>query len=225
MASEVDICNLALSRIGDMAEVVNINPPDGSAQARHCSRFYPMARDSALEMHPWGFATQRVALTPATVPVAAPQWRYAYSLPPNVLNILAIYDPSASDDTVFPVPEYRNARFDPTGVALITAQDYVAESDNNGNTIIYTNQENAVALLTFSITDTTKFSPLFTDAVSWLLASYLAGPILKGEAGIQVGQACLKAFVGMFGQATTSDANQRRLNPTQSTIASWMANR
>jgi hypothetical protein len=62
VASEVDICNLALGHIGDSATVSSINPPEGSAQAEHCSRFYPIARDSLLEMHNWGFATKRTNL-------------------------------------------------------------------------------------------------------------------------------------------------------------------
>ena len=33
MASNVDICNLALSLIGDVAKVSSITPPDGSVQS------------------------------------------------------------------------------------------------------------------------------------------------------------------------------------------------
>lgn len=225
MASEVDISNLSLGRIGDTAMVTSISPPDGSAQSRLCSRFYPMARDTMLEIHNWSFNTARIALTPATVPVPVPEWQFAYSLPSNYLTVIAVFDPSASDDVVFPVAQYHNTPFDMTGVASITAQNFVIESDSNGNPILYTNQDSATALLTFRITDTQKFSPLFVDALSWLLASYLAGPILKGEVGVQMGQACLKAFAAILGKATVSDANQRRVNPTQSTIASWMSNR
>ena len=56
MASEVDICNLALGHLGDNATVSSISPPEGSAQAEHCARFYPIARDALLEMHNWNFA-------------------------------------------------------------------------------------------------------------------------------------------------------------------------
>ena len=33
MSSVVDICNIALSRLGDRATVTSIDPPEGSAQA------------------------------------------------------------------------------------------------------------------------------------------------------------------------------------------------
>ena len=62
MASVVDICNLALGHLGDPATVSSIDPPEGSAQAQHCARFYPIARDSLLEMHSWNFSTYREAL-------------------------------------------------------------------------------------------------------------------------------------------------------------------
>ena len=52
MASVVDICNQALSHLGDSATVASIDPPEGSAQAEHCARFYPAALAALLEMHP-----------------------------------------------------------------------------------------------------------------------------------------------------------------------------
>ena len=42
MASEIDIVNLALSRLGDDATVASLYPPEGSAQAEHGARFYPV---------------------------------------------------------------------------------------------------------------------------------------------------------------------------------------
>ena len=62
MASEVDICNVALGHLGDEAAISAIDPPDGSVQASHCARIYPMARDELIEMHNWRFAVKRKAL-------------------------------------------------------------------------------------------------------------------------------------------------------------------
>ena len=63
MASDVDICNLALSFLGDDANVSSISPPEGSQQSEHCARFYPIARDGLLQMHNWNWASRRVALS------------------------------------------------------------------------------------------------------------------------------------------------------------------
>ena len=83
--------------LGDKANVSSISPPDQSAQAGHCARFYPIARDALQEMHTWGFCTRRVALAlSASDPPST--WQYAYIAPSGVLNYLTIRDPYATDD-------------------------------------------------------------------------------------------------------------------------------
>lgn len=218
MASEVDICNLALARLGDTATVASLNPPEGSAQAEHCARFYPMARDSLLEMHPWGFSTQRISL--ALLSAGWPEWDYAYAQPNDAINILAVIPPAATDDysVAYSIDNQSNY-----SAGSYTPQPFSCEVDGDGNEVIYTDQVNAVLRYTSRVTDTTKFSPLFTDALAWLLASYLAGPIYKGESGAAAARTCMSAFNMMYSKAITSDANQRKVNPVQN--VSWMAGR
>lgn len=222
MASDVDICNLALGYLGDSATVSNLSPPEGSAQAGHCARFYPIARDALLELHPWGFATVRVPL--ALLNITPPNsWAYAYAAPNDVLNILAVLDPNATDDYSIGLVQPYNV---PGNVAPVagsyTPQTFSAESIN-GTDVILTNQENAVLRYTAQVTDTTKFPPLFTEALAWSLAAKLAGPLLKGTTGAEMAQSCLKTFRLWYAQATESDANQRRTQVAQR--APWMANR
>ena len=62
MASAVDICNEALSHLGDSATVSSIDPPEGSAQAEHCARFYDSTLQSLSELHNWKFALRRTSL-------------------------------------------------------------------------------------------------------------------------------------------------------------------
>lgn len=199
MASEVDICNLALARLGDNATVASIDPPEGSAQAEHCARFYPMARDSLLEMHPWKFATRRVMLAKLTV--KSWNWAFAYAEPTGALKLLGVLSATASNDD--------------------ETQPFEVESDANGSTIILTNQEDASLRFIARVTDTTKFSPLFVDALAWLLASYLAGPVLKGDAGAAMAKACMQSFMLAFSHAKVSDANQRKVRPEHT--PAWIA--
>lgn len=201
MASEVDICNLALARLGDNATVASIDPPEGSAQAEHCARFYAIARDSLLEMHPWKFATRRVLLAKLTV--ESWDWAFAYAQPTNALKLLAVLSAAASNDD--------------------ETQTYEAETDTNGAAIILTNQEGASLRFVARVTDTTKFSPLFVDALAWLLASYLAGPVLKGDAGAAMSKSCLQSFLLAFSNAKVSDANQRKVRPEHT--PAWIAGR
>lgn len=227
MATEVDICNLALAHLGNAATVASINPPEGSAEADHCARFYPLARDTLLEMHAWGFALKRVAL--AQVTNTASEWLYAYSTPNDAVNLLDVLPPSATDDinaqVPFPSDSYGLSAiqvFNPVTIGY-TPQPYSSEIDANGNQIILTNQEQAVLRYTALITDTSLFSPLFTMTLSWHLAAMLAGPVLKGESGISETERATKMMAVMLSQAKNSDANQRRVNPHVATP--WIAGR
>lgn len=190
MASEIDIVNLALSRLGDDATVASLYPPEGSAQAEHAARFYPVARDTLLEMHHWGFATRRAAL--AALAVTSPAWVYAYALPADCMAVVNVVPPDGRDQD---------------------AQQYRRESLANGQEVIVTDQPVASIRYQARVTDTTKFSPLFVDALAWLLASYLAGPILKGDSGIKMAQQASQMALAMAGRAAASDANQQHVTP------------
>lgn len=213
MASEVDICNLALSHLGDEATVASIDPPEGSPQAGYCARFYPTARDALLEMHAWGFALRRVQL--ALLSNKWSSWQFAYARPSDTLKLLAVMPPGMPDD------------FDTLPVGALSsihgAQPYSAEVDAGGRSVIYTDQADAVLRYTALVKDTTKFSPLFVMALSWHLASLLAGPILKGDVGAAEGKRCAAVMQQYLTQAITSDANQRRV--ASSATAPWIAGR
>jgi hypothetical protein len=89
-------------------------------------------------------------------------------------------------------------------------QDFTVELGDDGNHILYTNQEKAMLRYTAYVTDTTTYSPLFVMALSWQLASMLAGPILKGDAGAAEAKRCTQMAIGYLTQAEASDSNQRR---------------
>ena len=223
MASDVDICNAALGELGDTATVVSINPPSGSIQAALCARFYPIARDALLEMHTWGFATRRVqpALLAETPPTP---WAYAYQAPSDVLNFLSITDPNATDDYSAGLQQYGSV----TGasqfnIGLYTTQPFAVEMDQSGNQIILTNQQNAMLRYSGRVTDTTTFGPLFTEALTKLLKSKLAGPVIKGSEGRAEMKSALEEFKLALGAAMASDANQHLKKPAPS--VSWIANR
>lgn len=216
MASEVDIANLALAHLGDSATVASLDPPEGSAQAEHCSRFYPIARDALLEMHTWGFATKRIAL--AQIGTGLPEWDYAYAQPSDALNIIAILPPDSSDDYSI------NAGNVPVSAGgAYVPQAYSCEIDANGADVIYSDQAGALLRYSSVVTDTSKFSPLFVMALSWHLASLLAGPILKGDAGAAEGKRCAQMMQGYLAKAMESDAGQRRINPQHN--VGWISGR
>lgn len=224
MASEVDICNLALAHLGDVATVASIDPPSGEAQAAHCARFYPVARDALIELHTWGFATRRASLAlNANNPSST--WKYCYAPPAGVVNYIEILDPLAADDYSVGVQMAGVGPYSApvVGLGVYTPQRFAIESNDNGDDILYCNVENAVLRYTVVITDTTKFSPLFVTCLSHYLASMLAGPVLKGEVGRAEAEKQLKLAMMFQANAEGSDANQRNIKPAPG--AAWMVNR
>lgn len=201
MASEIDIANLALARLGDAATIASLDPPEGSAQADHCARFYPIARDALIEMSDWKFAIQRVNL--AVLAVDSHGWAYAYAKPANCIKLLGVLASTAGSDEA--------------------SENYETETDASGNEIILTDTEAAQARYVVRITDTTKFPPLFVDALSWLLASHLAGPVMKGDEGAKMAQTAYARAVFLAGSASASDANQRKVRPDHTPY--WIGNR
>lgn len=229
MPSEITICNLALAHLGDTATVASISPPDGSIQAEHCARFYPQARDAMLEMAPWSFSTRRAVL--ASYPQNWSQWSFAYQVPANALTVFAVLAPDASDDYTesFAEADPTNPSIFPQGynplpgAALYAPQPFSMETLDNGQPVIYTNVEHAIARYAVRITDTTLFPPLFVQALSWFLASMLAGPIIKGDTGAAMGERCLQAFAKFEQMAESSDASQRNIKVSH--LVPWIAGR
>jgi hypothetical protein len=230
MPSVVTICNAALSHIGDSAAVSSVFPPDGSAQAEYCNKFYPLALKALLEMSNWGFATVRATLAEAATNPSS-TWKYAYAYPNQVVKVIAVLWPDALDDysenlgqvtpwVQFPNPE---PNYSNPAANFYAPQPYVVEQDGEGNPIILTNVANAVARYTTMIEDPNKFSGLFVLALTYMLASLLAGPIIKGDAGSAKCAEMLKTCEAFLAQAKSSDADQRKTEVRQS--VPWMARR
>lgn len=181
MASVPDICNMALSALGKAAEVISISPPDGSVSADLCARFYGQARDRALEMEDWAFARVRAALAPLAANPST-VWPYAYAKPADCVmprRVLTLDTYRREDDS---------AQFECEGDAILS------------------DQANAILVYTKAITDTTRFSPSFVDVVSYLLAAYVAGPLITGSDGATVAADLRSAAAAAARDATTNNA-------------------
>ena len=226
MASEVDICNLALANLGDAATVISIYPPEGSAQAQHCARFYPIARDTLLEMHNWNFSTKRAVLE--EIDNSWTMWKYAYALPNNCINPISVMSNEAYDDyaTRFvptDTPQFAHNYSPVIAAGRYVPQTYTIETLPSGLHVLYTNQENAVLRYQASVTDTAEFSSLFVATLSWHLAAMLAGPVIKGDAGAAEAKRCAQMMAGFLAEAKRSDGNQRNIKVEH--IVPWTSGR
>lgn len=83
-SSDVDICNLALQRLG--AKSISSLSEDSTA-GRECNRVYAHARDSELRAHPWNFARARASLAASST---APLFEFTnqFPLPTDYLRLL-----------------------------------------------------------------------------------------------------------------------------------------
>lgn len=210
MTSAVDICNMALAVLGDSANITNIDPPEGSAQAEYCATFYPQARKTVLSMHQWSFATKRAELSSITTAHPPPQsWEYTYAMPSAVLKVIGVYAKETSYDE-----NKRQAAFEVSG--------------NFNTRVIYSNTENAVLRYVANVDDTTRFSPLLVNAIVYTLASFLAGPIIKGTESIQISDAHRQTGMLFAQKAFSEDANQSNLSIVHSDTRhtpTWIENR
>ena len=198
MASEVDIANLALSRLADVANVSVISPPEAGTTAEIVARFLPIARDSLLQMHSWDFATKtaRLALL-AEEPVG---WDYMYTVPVWMIKALSV-----------------------TQEGTDTLCDYVVETNSDNRLVVLTNASEAILRYVERVIDPDRFSPLFVDALSWMLAANIAGPIIRGELGQAAANQCLKNAQQLTNQAIAADSRQRHSRVGDKHLPSWMA--
>lgn len=188
--NEVEICNMALSLLGAKARVTSIDPPDGSSEARLCAQFYRVERDALLEQ-PWAFNLRRTAGV-LEEEQTEQQWDYLYVMPDDALTVLSVLPLGArdDDDTV------------PFKVELF-----------GDSKVIATDLPDATIRYTVSVTDTNLFSPTFIQALSWALASTLAGPIIRGETGAAEAKKCLGMAEVKRAKAAEVNARNRRGRP------------
>lgn len=70
MASVIEICNRALSNIGNSRSINSLT--EASKEAGQCSLHFDSCRDAALADFDWNFATKRLALADTNNP--PPDW-------------------------------------------------------------------------------------------------------------------------------------------------------
>jgi hypothetical protein len=118
-------------------------------------------------------------------------WTYAYGVPSDVVSYLSIHLATATDDW--------------------NPQEFEIEALPDGTTALFCNIDTPVLRYVRRVTDTSKFQPAFINALSWLLSSKIAGPLLRGEAGQTAAKNALAVHVALLGMAKSSDASQRRV--------------
>ena len=216
-SSPVTICNLALSHLGDAGRITSIEPVDGSAQSALCAKHYNTALRTLLEMRPWSFATRRIELL-ALPESPSTSWDYAYGLPGDCVNAIAVLPPGAGDDysgSAAPSGDTVVTKFGQIFQPLPLGGGYqpvkFAVETYQGARILLTDQEDAVLRYTAMVCD--QRTPMFDLCLSYHVASLIAGSLIKGEAGAAMAARCTQMANYLLARAETTDANQRKERP------------
>lgn len=95
MASVIDICNQALTRVG-AERIVSLN--DGTPEAILCNLLFDTLVDETISEGQWSSAVFRIALN-KTINTPVFDFDFEYQLPtnPKVLNVLSINETRAGD--------------------------------------------------------------------------------------------------------------------------------
>ena len=208
--------------MGENPSIASIDPPEGSKHAEACGTFFPFARRALLEEFPYHFSMKRVQL--AQVTAETTNWSYAYTVPSDYIRALNVYALDATDDAIIPKIEpsydvYPEGKY----VQDDAAQPYVIEALADNTRVIYTNQEDAVLHYVYDVLDTSKFSPTFDMAISYMMASFLCGDVIGGREG-----SSMAASMKQMAQSVSADAQVLSANQSKERIdhyPAWITDR
>lgn len=160
MASVIEICNLALGNLGK-EDISSLS--EASNGARACKKWYDICVGSTLEAYPWRFARATQAMG-QVVNTMTDKWRYAYALPNEAIRLWDVVpDQTDTWDS--------SAYVDFEDLAKETPKPRAFDIENG---VVFCNLSPAYAKFIRKVTDPTKYTPLFIDALSWALSARIA---------------------------------------------------
>lgn len=179
VASDIDICNLALDHLGKQP-IVSFT--EGSTEAKACLRQYDVARRICLSKQPWSFARRTEALAPVELNHLTDDWTFAYDMPKAALRVGAVLRRG----------ELRMTNQEPN-------QWYVESG------VIYTDVDEAYLRYVRDSKDTASWSSMFDDAVALQIAARLATVMTRRRADVEMYQRMYEMAVAY---AAEEDASQ-----------------
>lgn len=183
--SEVQICNMALSRIAISIPISSLS--EASAAARACSLWFEQCRDNLLQSYPWKFAHKAVALQ--DIGSAPSGWAYRYRYPNDCLRALKVTE-EGGGRSVVPTSKHE--------------YEVISDAAGTGKAIVCDLQP-AYLHYVSRVTEPTMFDPAFTNALAWLLASEIATPL---SADAKYAQAAYQNFMGAVNEAFAHSINE-----------------
>jgi len=189
MISSVDICNLALTKLGQDTIVALTQE---SETARRCNILYDRVRDQVLREHTWSFATKIEALAElANESVLG--WEYLYLMPSNCLRVIKVYDEGDTDTNNY---------------------DKLLSPDTNTH-VIATNLYQAYMKYIKKIEDPNLFDTLFINAFVAKLAAELS-LVITGNSSLMA--SFIQEYNAFIAQAKAIDAQEKNIKIPKKSI-------
>lgn len=187
MSSVVELCNLALARIGQDPNLTSVSVSGATVEETLCAQFYPIARDKILNTYDFTFMRVRDKLSEIyTYP--HPPYHLTYAYPADCAYIKVVYE---GRPNCVPNPE-----------------KFEVENTVEGQMIICTDVVNAWAEYQ-KLPDTVKhIPPLVENAIVWQLAGELAGAMIKSTTGVSMATQMFKAAEQYAMEAAARDGQQ-----------------
>lgn len=211
MASEVEICNVALA----MVRGGSINSlTESSLQAQQCKLHYNLLRDQVLEDAPWGFA-HKIRQLAALSSVDIWNWVYAYQYPSDCIRINKLmpdYEEVSQDSSVVAARLYDYGLPKPNLDQQIEYQLF----NEDGTLVIACNEKDVYMSYNRTVTDPNLFSVKFRMALSSLLAAHVAIPLAGEMKGTALRKEALSVYSSYIRTAASDDMNQRYQYPQDS---------
>ena len=201
MASEVDICNMALGNIrGPLIE--SLEPKTLPAQS--CKLRYPILRDRMLAGLAWNF--NRVIAPLELLGEEIFNWAYAYQYPTDCLKILRLIGSQEELSNTTPVSLLADPSLLPANALRVKIPYEVFNSTDH---VIAANHASLRVEYAKRVTDPSLFPPDFVMALSHLLASEIAVQIVGAEVGRQLRSDSVSMYREYLAAAQANDANQQ----------------
>jgi hypothetical protein len=184
MTSQVEIYNMALGNIGISETVASLE--ERSKAQYTCTRYWEIARDTALSEFSWSFATKTATLALVGTPPRG--WIYQYQYPTDCLKAMAL-TPAGRVWRPQSIRERQNFKI-----------GFADESQ-----VILANDQFAELSYVVRISDTGRYPPLFVEALSWKLAMHIATPMTAQTSVVQNAAA---AYERAWQLAASADLNE-----------------
>lgn len=190
MATDADIANMALSRLGTRATIAALS--ENSTEARAIATWYSTVRDSLMRARDWNFSRVTAALASSGTPPA--RWSQSYAYPSDCLRLLRLDMGGAS----WTAGDSANGQ---AGVLFEIGSD-------GASRFLWCNEAPVSAVYSQRVTDPNRMDAEFVAAFAATLAAAVAYPLTqRADVAARLQAQAREAQ----GEAGVADSNEQSL--------------